>query len=966
MRRILAVALVCVLLPTVAAAQSLRAGPPVTLPGSQDEAQITREANGIAHIKGENEHDLYFLQGFVHAQDRLFQMDFRRRQASGTLAELLGPAALGSDVLLRTIGLRRAAKRSAAAISPRTRAALEAYADGVNAFVSTNTNALPPEYAALELSHFEQWTPLDSVTVAKLISFGRSFDLMDIENTVNLLTYQQAGALLGFDGAKLFFEDLFRSAPFDSASTVPDASLVSVAVRARRGRDEDRAAESRASMIDRRTLEFGKEYLDKAKQVPLLRRILERHRHGGSNEWAVSGAHTTSGRPLLANDIHLDLDVPSTFYPIHLQAGAVDVIGGSFAGAPFVIAGHNRNISWGATTHFMDVTDTFREHVVPDPTSPSGLSIVHKGQLEPIILIPEVFRQNKPGNGIPDDVTPVPSGGPIPPATLVVPRRNNGPIIMLDLAGGTALSVQYTGFSATRELDTFLIWNEARNLDDFIRGLQFFDVGSINWAYSDVRGNIAYFSSGELPVREDLQAGTVSGLRPFFIRNGTGGNEWLSVQHLQPGQAVPFEILPFDEMPHIINPPAGFFVNANNDPAGVTLDNDPLNQLRPGGGIYYLSPLYDAGFRAGRITRLIKEKLSTGYGKLSFENMQEIQADTVMPDAQVFVPHILQAFANAQAPGADPALAALAADPAVAEAVGRLRGWDFTTPTGIPEGFDASDPDQDGNLQTPSPKEIASSVAATLYSVWRGQFIRNTIDAALTPFGLPVPDSQQALTALRHLLDAGRRAEVPIFNDNFSGVGASGVNFFNVPGVANAADRRDVLILQSLADALKRLAGEPFAAAFGGSTNQDDYRWGKLHRIVLDHPLGGPFSIPPAGGAFSPPLAGLPGIPTDGGFDTVDAATHDARADSVDAFMFGSGPNDRFVSEAGPGRVRAESSLPGEVSGALGSPFYANLLPAWLTNNAFPLLLRNEDIEKNAASVTKFAPAELTTFSPSE
>ncbi len=932
MRRILAVALASVLLPAGAAAQSLYAGPPVTLPGLQDEAQITRETNGIAHIRAENERDLFFLQGFVHAQDRLFQMDFRRRQASGTLAELLGPAALGSDVLLRAIGLRRAAARSLAALSPRTRAALEAYADGVNAFVATNP--LPPEYGALELFEFAPWDPLDSVTVAKLISFGRSFDLVDIENTVNLFTYQQAGAVLGFGGTTLFFEDLFRSAPFDPASTVPDASVGPVAVRAARGHDEERGAGSRASMIAPRALELGKAYLDRAREIPLLRRVLERHRHGGSNEWAVSGAHTTSGRPLMANDIHLALDTPSTFYPVHLHAEQIDVIGGSFAGAPFVIAGHNRRISWGAATHFMDVTDTFQEQIVPDGNSPSGLSIVHNGQLEPIIPILELFRQNTPGNGIPDDVSVVPSGGPVPPATLVAPRRNNGPIIMLDLASGTALSVQYTGFSATRELDTFLIWNEARNLDDFIRGLQFFDVGSINWAYSDVRGNIAYFSSGELPVREDLQAGTVSGLPPFFIRNGTGGNEWLPVQHLQPGQAVPFEILPFDEMPHVINPPAGFFVNANNDPIGVTLDNNPLDQLRPGGGIYYLSPLYDAGFRAGRITRLIKEKLSTGDGKISFENMQEIQADTVMPDAQVFVPHILQAFANAQAPGADPALAALAADPAVAEAVGRLRDWDFTTPTGIPEGFDAS-------------------VAATIYSVWRGQFIRNTIDAVLTPFGLPVPDSQQALAALRHLLDTFPAT---------GGVGASGLSFFNVPGIANvpgnAADRRDVLILESLADALDRLAGPAFAAAFGGSTNQDDYRWGMLHRIVLDHPLGGPFSIPPAGGAFPSPLVGLPGIPTDGGFETVDAATHDARANGVNAFMFGSGPNDRFVSEAGPGRVRAESSLPGGVSGVLGSPFYVNLLPAWLTNEAFPLLLRNEDIEKNATSVTTFAPAK--------
>ena len=192
----------------------------------------------------------------------------------------------------------------------------------------------------------------------------------------------------------------------------------------------------------------------------------------------------------------------------------------------------------------------------------------------------------------------VPAGGAIPPATLIVPRRNNGPIIQLDRGAGTALSVQYTGFSATRELDTFLIWDDARNLDDFRRGLEFFDVGGQNWAYTDVEGNIAYFTSAELPLREDLQAGTVNGLPPFFIRNGTGGNEWLPARNPQPGQAIPYEILPYEEMPQTVNPPAGFFVNANNDPAGVTLDNDPLNQTRPGGGIFYLNPATTASAAA--------------------------------------------------------------------------------------------------------------------------------------------------------------------------------------------------------------------------------------------------------------------------------------------------------------------------------------------------------------------------------
>src|SRR5438445_4102596 len=182
---------------SVVAAPTVLSSPSVKLCGLAEPARVVRENNGIAHIMAQNEHDLYLLQGYVHAQDRLFQMDVSRREASGTLAELVGPAALPEDVQLRTIGLRRAAARSLQRISRRARAALQAYADGVNAFVAENP--LPPEYAVLELSKFEPWTPTDSLVVLKLISFAFTFDL-DIDPTVTLFSYQQTGRLTGFDG----------------------------------------------------------------------------------------------------------------------------------------------------------------------------------------------------------------------------------------------------------------------------------------------------------------------------------------------------------------------------------------------------------------------------------------------------------------------------------------------------------------------------------------------------------------------------------------------------------------------------------------------------------------------------------------------------------------------------------------------------------------------------------------------
>ena len=173
-------------------------------------------------------------------------------------------------------------------------------------------------------------------------------------------------------------------------------------------------------------------------------------------------------------------------------------------------------------------------------------------------------------------------------------------------------------------------------------------------------------------------------------------------------------------MPHTVNPPAGWFVNANNDPAGTVLDNDPLNQLRKGGqGIYYLNPGYADGLRAGTITLRVREAIEAN-GEITFEDMQAIQADVSLLDARYFVPVIVAAYSDGAESGV-PELDALRGDSRVAEAVGRLAAWNFTTPTGIQPGYDAGDPPVfPESLPEPSDEEVAHSVAATIFSVWRG------------------------------------------------------------------------------------------------------------------------------------------------------------------------------------------------------------------------------------------------------
>lgn len=921
---------------------------PQILPGLKSSGSILRDVDGIPHIIARNEHDLIFLQGWAHARDRLFQMDVSRRTASGTLAELLGGPALGSDVLLRSLGLRRAAERSLPVQPEATRAGLEAYAAGINAYVAAHP--LPPEYGPLERS-FEPWDPVDTLAVGKLLSLQLSFDLDDISRTEALMAYQAAGVPGDFDGNALFFEDIFRSAPFDPAATVPDAGQAPPAATLA-AITAARQPLSGEHLHDK-TLEMARDYLARLGREPYARKAL---RFGddprGSNEWAVSGAHTASGRPLLANDPHLALNTPSTFYQNHLLAPAAgfDVIGSSFPGSPYVILGQNRKVTWGATFNPLDVTDVFQEQLVPDPDSPSGLSSLHPEGPEPVLQIPLTFFVNVIGDGVVDSLAEVPPGPGVPTDVLIMPRRNQGPIIAFDPQTGLALSVAYTGFSPTRELDAFRSFNLARGLDDFVEGLQSFDVGSENWAYADTAGNIAYFTSAEIPLREDLQAGFVAGLPPFFIRNGTGGNDWIPQETRPPDQAVAFEVLPFDEMPQIVNPPAGFFVNANNDPSGLSLDNDPLNQLRPSGGLFYLSPGYDTGIRAGRIKQLLEAQLAAG--PVTAADMGAIQADTVLLDAQVFTPLILTAFDKAAGPDAPEELSLLGADPRVAEAVARLEAWDFSTPSGIAEGFD--DSDLDGERQDPSSAEIENSIAATLYAVWRSRIIANTIDAALDSRGLPrAQNRREIITALRNLFDS--------FDQN-QGVGASGIDFFPLPAeVPDPADRRDITILQSLTEALDLLSGEAFAAAFSGSGDQDDYRWGRLHRLVLDHPLGPPFDIPPAGGAFPPPLPDLAGIPTDGGFETVDASTHDLRGAGSEGFRFNSGPVRRYVGEARRFHrgFAGRSSLPGGESGVLGSPLYSNLLGPWLTNETHPLRQSLLDLLGNIAEVKVFLPLRV-------
>jgi penicillin amidase len=917
--------------------------PPIKAPGLAAAGTITYDAEGIPVIQAASENDAALLQGYAHARDRFFQMDVLRRNASGTLAELVGPAALAGDVQSRTLGLRRAAFATWAAMSTDTRGWLQAYANGVNLWL--RSNPLPPEYGALELTRAEPWSALDSVVCGKALAFNLSFDTVDLELSQRAQAFGAAGQTGNFNGIALLTEDLYRTQPIDNRVSIPDfrpsdQPLKSIAAE---------KAVNYAAMdpVSPEVGALASRILKRARSSTLLER---NHflwdRGAGSNWWILAGSVTDSGRPIYANDPHLSLGTPSLFSEVNLQAPGLSVAGVSLPGAPGVLQGCTPRFCWGSTVNPLDTTDFFQETFVLN-TYGLPTHTIFQGRQEPVQLIVQLFFVNRL-DGAPDNVTRENSIGYLNgAATIIVPRRNNGPV--LSISGNSGISAQYTGWGPTFELDAFRSINKASTLEQFRTALSQFDIGSQNFGYADVDGNIAYFTMAETPVRDDLQNLRTAdgGVPPFFVRDGSGTrrHQWLPVTNRQPNQAVPFEILGANEMPFSINPSRGYIANANNDPIGTTLDNNALNQLRPNGGLYYLNVGY-APLRIGRIDRLIQARLASGQ-KATLDDVRRWQSNNQPLDAEILLPYLLQAAMNAQAASAWADLRAIAQNAQVADAIARLRAWDFSTPTGIREGFDPGD--NPASLPDPSASEIANSVAATLYAGWRSFAVRNTIDATLARIGLANqgPGSGEALSALNfHLAGFAQRR----------GVGVSGVNFFQVANAPNPEAARDFLLLKSMADALALYASEGFAPAFNRSTSNADYRWGRLHRIEFRHPLGGPFNLPGQGlYGFTNLSAQLPGVARPGAYEVVDDSDASVRANTVNGFMFGGGPARRFVgSMTSPPRF--QQILPGGPSGVLGNPRYASQLGRWLTNNFKPLEVDAAAATANPSATLRFEP----------
>lgn len=915
-----------------------------------EQVRVIEDRFGVPHVYAQNPAAAARAAGYLHARDRLFAMDVARRYAAGTLAELFGKAALPTDVAMRALGLVRSAAGSLTELPPGVRAELDAYAEGVNAYLDEAEQAgqLPPEYAALELAHVRRWEPVDSLAILK--SFGLSSGVgEDVRYAAIFQAYARA---MGAERAAVaVFTDLWPIAPVEGAFVVPDAVGYEVVRGTGSGSESGAVAPLTESSL-----------LSEAPSPWVGSGV------SASNWFVLAPRMAAGGYPILAADPHVPLTDPPVWYLQHLVVtppdGArrsLDVWGATLPGLPWVLIGHNGRIAWGFGALGADQSDVFVERVV---RRGDQLMTEHRGNLEVVRAFPLRFMVNVVGDRVVDELVPAPPGS-VPEATLEVPRH--GPVLRLDESSSEALTLQWTGFYPSKEAEALHRLNRAQSYDEFREALRYFDTPALQWAYADVDGMVAYVVGGEVPLREDLESGAVDGGPPWapsVMRDGTGlrRHEWIPWPHdtpRPPHHTLPFEVLPEPEMPHVVSPPAGFVVGANNDPLGLTAAGDPWARRRANGGIYYLGPRFDSGWRAQRITDLIRTH-AVRSGGMTPQDAIAVQSDSVELAALRLLPSLLEAWQRAKAPGAPPELARFVAPQAEA-AIAYLRAWDASTPTGLPTGWDASDtavhgPAISDPLEVPVPEttgeEVRASVATTLFHGWLSQVLRATVDAAIAAVSpdLPRPDGAGAVKVLLHQLE---------HFGVLGGQGRSGLRFFDVPGVELPPDvERDILLVASLEQSIRELTSPAFEGVFGRLASLGDLRWGRLHRLVLQPPPGVPPGVLPAPTAGQSPgeLDAISGLPVDGGFEVVDASGFDPAAQTPEGFRFAHGPALRIVVELRPGAVQAYASLAGEQqSGPVRSHVTGLLLP-WLANDSVLMPFYDAEVMEQALPAAGPAP----------
>ncbi|MBI4545778.1 MAG: penicillin acylase family protein [Gemmatimonadetes bacterium] len=471
--------------------------------------EVWRDSLGVPHVWASSLEDLLFAQGYTHAQDRLWQMELLRRVAEGRLAELFGERALDSDRFLRTLGLWRAAGVNERRLTAEERRRVEAYAAGVNAWISGRRGALPPEFLLLRIQP-EPWRVRHSLAIEKVMAWDLSLYSLqsNLAHAVRQLGPQKAAFLL-------------PDYPAWGATILPGPRPPQIPPLA-------------AAMLDAASLARA------------------------SNSWVIASSRTRSGKPILANDMHLALRAPSLWYLMALHGDGIDVAGMTIPGTPFVIAGHNRAIAWGYTNAMVDDVDFFLERV--DPADPSRY-LVPGGSL-PFQEAAETIRVK----------------GRSAPVVERLRLTRHGPLLdrVEERSDSELLALRWIAHDSSDTFRAMEALNRASDWQEFLRALEDFDNPHQNVIYADTAGHIGYIMGGRVPLRG---AGKTPPLLP--VPGWTGAWDWNGE-------------LGLERHPRVLDPPQGYIVTANNRQA-------------PSGVAELISTYWMEPFRALRITELVEE-----------------------------------------------------------------------------------------------------------------------------------------------------------------------------------------------------------------------------------------------------------------------------------------------------------------------------------------------------------------------
>ncbi|MFB9724524.1 penicillin acylase family protein [Planobispora longispora] len=581
--------------------------------GLAGKVTVYRDKNGIPHIYADSSEDLFLAQGYVHAQDRFFEMDFRRHVTAGRLSEMFGSSTLTEDKVIRTMGWRKVAEQELPLLAEETRHALDAYAAGVNAWMEDNQGASDRslEYAVLKLTNSdyrpEPWTPADSLAWLKAMAWDLRSNMSD----------EISRALAAAKLPRERVEQLWPAYPFDANQPIVTRGAVSGGKFDQDAdpREEDGPARESVTRLNADVLTRASRAL---RAVPSLMGDPAGGNGIGSNSWVVSGRHTASGKPLLANDPHLSAALPSVWYQAGLHcrtksaACPFDVTGFTFSGVPGVIIGHNGTIAWGFTNLGPDVADLYLEQVKDD-------SYLLTGEWKPLTVRTETIQV---------------AGSE--PVRLRVRETAHGPIIsdaMTNVretlpgaavaAGGeagaaNAVALRWTALEPGRTADAIFMLNTARNWEEFRAAAAKFDVPAQNIVYADVEGNIGYQAPGRIPVR-------TRGDGAWPVPGWTGEHDWRGT-------------VPFDELPSLYNPPEGYVVTANN----AVADPASYPHLLTGDWAY--------GYRSQRILDRLDAALKKG--EVDAAAMSALQQDSHNGFARFLVPRLMDLDLAGPAEGA--------------------------------------------------------------------------------------------------------------------------------------------------------------------------------------------------------------------------------------------------------------------------------------------------------------------------